>query len=72
MNQRLRRIASIKRALGTDINHWGKFYFNTQMLFQEFAINLTKQDNKWISESVDSKNFKEELELINQLLEKVK
>jgi hypothetical protein len=72
MNERLRRVTGIKRALGTEIDHWGKFYFNTQMLFQDFSINLSKQDSKWIYDTSDSSNFKQELEQTNQLLDKVR
>jgi hypothetical protein len=72
LNDRLIRVTNIKRAKGTDINHWGKFYYNNQILLEELAINISKQDRKWISASSEKREFSEQLNDVNKLLEKVR
>jgi hypothetical protein len=72
LNDRLVRVANIKRAKGTDINHWGKFYFNNQMLLEEFAINISKQNRDWVSSTSEKREFSDQLNEVNKLLEKVR
>ena len=72
LNDRLVRVANIKRAKGTDINHWGKFYFNNQMLLEEFAINISKQNRDWVSSTSEKREFSDQLNDVNKLLEKVR
>jgi hypothetical protein len=72
LNDRLIRVTNIKRAKGTDINHWGKFYYNNQILLEELAINISKQDRKWISASSEKREFSDQLNDVNKLLEKVR
>jgi hypothetical protein len=72
INDRLVRVANIKRAKGTDINHWGKFYFNNQMLLEEFAINISKQNRDWVSSTSEKREFSDQLNEVNKLLEKVR
>jgi len=72
LNDRLIRVANVKRAKGTDINHWGKFYYNNQILMEELAINISKQDRKWISNTSEKREFSDQLEQVNKLLEKVR
>lgn len=72
LNDRLIRVANIKRAKGTDINHWGKFYFNNQMLLEEFAINISKQNRDWVSNTSEKREFSDQLNDVNKLLEKVR
>lgn len=72
LNDRLRRVTNIQRARGTDINHWGKFYFNNQMLFQELIINISKQDKNWIENSSDNNELKNQLDEVKKLLVKVR
>jgi hypothetical protein len=72
LNDRLVRVANIKRAKGTDINHWGKFYFNNQMLLEEFAINISKQNRDWVSSASEKREFSDQLNEVNKLLEKVR
>ena len=72
LNDRLVRVANIKRAKGTDINHWGKFYFNNQMLLEEFAINISKQNRDWVSSTSEKREFTDQLNEVNKLLEKVR
>jgi len=72
LNDRLIRVANVKRAKGTDINHWGKFYYNNQILMEELAINISKQDRKWISNTSEKREFLDQLEQVNKLLEKVR
>jgi hypothetical protein len=72
LNDRLVRVANIKRAKGTDINHWGKFYFNNQMLLEEFAINISKQNRDWVSSTSEKREFSDQLNEVNKLLENVR
>jgi hypothetical protein len=72
LNDRLIRVTNIKRAKGTDINHWGKFYYNNQILLEELAINISKQDRNWISSSSEKREFSDQLNDVNKLLEKVR
>jgi hypothetical protein len=72
LNDRLIRVTNVKRAKGTDINHWGKFYYNNQILLEELAINISKQDRKWISASSEKREFSDQLNDVNKLLEKVR
>jgi hypothetical protein len=72
LNDRLVRVANVKRAKGTDINHWGKFYFNNQMLLEEFAINISKQNRDWVSSTSEKREFSDQLNEVNKLLEKVR
>ena len=72
LNDRLIRITNIKRAKGTEINHWGKFYYNNQILLEELAINISKQDRNWISVVSKKKEFADQLNEVNKLLEKVR
>jgi hypothetical protein len=72
LNDRLIRVTNIKRAKGTDINHWGKFYYNNQILLEELAINISKQDRNWISASSEKREFSDQLNDVNKLLEKVR
>ena len=72
LNDRLVRVANIKRAKGTDINHWGKFYFNNQILLEEFAINISKQNRDWVSSASEKREFSDQLNEVNKLLEKVR
>ena len=72
LNDRLIRITNIKRAKGTEINHWGKFYYNNQILLEELAINISKQDRNWISATSKKKEFLDQLNEVNKLLERVR
>ena len=72
LNDRLRRVTNIQRAKGTEIDHWGKFYFNNQMLFQEFIMNISNQDRTWMENASDKNEFKNQLEEVKKLLMKVR
>ena len=72
LNDRLIRVTNVKRAKGTEINHWGKFYYNNQILLEELAINISKQDRNWISVSSEKREFSDQLNEVNKLLEKVR
>lgn len=72
LNDRLIRVTNVKRAKGTEINHWGKFYYNNQILLEELAINISKQDRNWISAASEKREFSDQLNEVNKLLEKVR
>lgn len=72
LNDRLIRVTNIKRAKGTDINHWGKFYYNNQLLFQELTLNISKPNRSWVSNTSEKREFENQLNEVNKLLEKVR
>lgn len=72
LSDRLIRVANVKRAKGTEIYHWGKFYYNNQILLEELAINISKQDRNWISAASEKREFSDQLNDVNKLLEKVR
>jgi len=72
LSDRLIRVANVKRAKGTEINHWGKFYYNNQILLEELAINISKQDRNWVSNTSEKREFSDQLNEVNKLLEKVR
>jgi len=72
LNDRLIRVTNVKRAKGTDINHWGKFYYNNQLLFQELTLNISKPERSWVSKTSEKREFENQLNEVNKLLEKVR
>ena len=72
LNDRLIRVTNVKRAKGTEINHWGKFYYNNQILLEELAINISKQNRDWVSSTSEKREFSDQLNEVNKLLEKVR
>ncbi|MDA9744504.1 hypothetical protein N9U84_01990 [Candidatus Pelagibacter sp.] len=68
----LRGVTKIKIPKGqTEINDWRKYYYNMEILFDNFSKNIIKQDKKWLKETTKN-NIKKDLKNLKQLIDKVK
>jgi len=71
-NEGLRGVTKIKIPKDqTDVNDWRKFYYNLEILFNNFSKNIIKQDKKWMKEATKNK-IKKDLKGLNGILDKVK
>jgi hypothetical protein len=71
-NEGLRGVTKIKIPKDqTEVNDWRKYYYNLEILFNNFSKNIIKQDKKWLKETTKNK-IKKDLKNLNSLLEKVK
>ena len=71
-NEGLRGVTKIKIPKDqTDINDWRKYYYNLEILFNNFSKNIIKQDKKWMKETTKNK-IKKDLKGLNSILDKVK
>lgn len=71
-DEALRGVTKIKIPKGqSEINDWRKYYYNLEILFNNFSKNITKQDKKWLKEATKNK-IKKDLKNLNTILEKVK
>ena len=68
----LRGVTKIKIPKGqSEINDWRKYYYNMEILFDNFSKNIIKQDKKWLKETTKD-NIKKDLKNLKQLIDKVK
>ena len=68
----LRGITKIKIPKGqSEINDWRKYYYNMEILFDNFSKNIIKQDKKWLKETTKD-NIKKDMKNLKQLIDKVK
>ena len=71
-DEALRGVTKIKIPKGqSEINDWRKYYYNLEILFNNFSKNIIKQDKKWLKEATKNK-IKKDLKNLNTILEKVK
>ena len=71
-NEGLRGVTRIKIPKGqTKLNDWRKYYYNLEILFNDFSKNIIKQDKKWMKKATKNK-IKKKLKNLNSVLEKVK
>ena len=71
-NESLRGVTPIKIPKGqADLNDWRKYYYNLEILFNDFSNNIIKQDKKWMKKATKNK-IKKDLKNLNTILEKVK
>ena len=71
-NETLRGVTKIKVPKDqVDVNDWRKYYYNMEILFNNFSINITKSDKKWLKE-VSKNKIKKSLKSLNSVIEKVK
>ena len=71
-NEGLRGVTKIKIPKDqTEVNDWRKYYYNLEILFNNFSKNIIKQDKKWLKETTKNK-IKKDLKNLKTLLEKVK
>lgn len=68
----LRGVTKIKIPKGqSDINDWRKYYYNMEILFNNFSKNIIKQDKKWLKETTKN-NIKKDLKALKELINRVK
>ena len=68
----LRGVTKIKIPKGqAEVNDWRKYYYNLEILFNNFSKNIIKQDKQWLKETTKNK-IKKNLKTLNTLLEKVR
>ena len=71
-NEGLRGVTKIKIPKDqTDVNDWRKYYYNLEILFNNFSKNIIKQDKKWMKEATKNK-IKKDLKGLNSILDKLK
>ena len=71
-NETLRGVTKIKVPRDqVDVNDWRKYYYNMEILFNNFSTNITKSDKKWLKE-VSKNKIKKSLKSLNSVIEKVK
>ena len=68
----LRGVTKIKIPKGqAEVNDWRKYYYNLEILFNNFSKNIIKQDKQWLKETTKNK-IKKNLKNLKILLEKVR
>ena len=71
-NESLRGVTNIKIPKDqVEVNDWRKYYYNLEILFNDFSKNIIKQDRKWMKKAT-KKKIKKDLKNLNTVLEKVK
>ena len=55
----------------SDINDWRKYYYNLEILFDDFSKNIIKQDKKWLKKAT-KKKIKKEIKNLNLIIDKLK
>lgn len=71
-NERLRGVTRVKIPKGqTDVNDWRKYYYNLEILFDNFTKNITSQNQKWMKETSKNK-IKKKLKNLKPIIEKLK
>ena len=68
----LRGVTKIKIPKGqAEVNDWRKYYYNLEILFNNFSKNIINQDKQWLKETTKNK-IKKNLKKLNTLLENVR
>ena len=68
----LRGVTKIKIPKGqSEINDWRKYYYNMEILFNNFSKNIIKLDKKWLKETTKN-DIKKDLKVLKELINKVK
>ena len=71
-DEALRGVTDIKIPTNqSEINHWRKYFYNIEILFNDFSQNIIKQDNKWLKQTSKNK-IKKKLKELNKIIIKVK
>lgn len=71
-DEALRGVTDIKIPINqSEINHWRKYYYNMEILFDNFSKNIIKQDKKWLKETSKNK-FKNKIKGLSEIISKVK
>ena len=71
-NEGLRGVTNIKIPKGqSKVNDWRKYYYNLEILFDNFSKNIIKQDKKWMKKATKEK-IKKDLKNLNTIFEKLR
>ncbi len=71
-NESLRGVTRVKIPKGqVDLNDWRKYYYNLEILFDNFSKNIIKQNQKWMKEA-SKKKIKKKLKELKIVMEKLK
>ena len=70
-DENLRGVTTVKIPKDIEPKDWRKYYYNLKILFENFSLNIKKQDRKWMKKATKNK-IKKKLKSLNTLLEKVK
>ena len=71
-DEALRGVTKVKIPINqSEINHWRKYFYNIEILFNDFSQNIIKQDNKWLKQTSKNK-IKKKLKELNKIIIKVK
>ena len=71
-DEALRGVTKVKIPINqSEINHWRKYFYNIEKLFNDFSQNIIKQDNKWLKQTSKNK-IKKKLKELNKIIIKVK
>tara|TARA_A100000164_G_scaffold328283_1_gene315228 strand:- start:170 stop:1345 length:1176 start_codon:yes stop_codon:yes gene_type:complete len=71
-NEALRGITKIKIPKGqSGVNDWRKYYYNMEILFDNFSKNITKPDKKWLKD-VSKNKIKKQIKDLEPLLKTLK
>lgn len=71
-DEALRGVTKVKIPINqSEINHWRKYFYNIEKLFNDFSQNIIKQDKKWLKET-SKNNIKKDLKVLKELINKVK
>ncbi len=71
-DETLRGVTKVKIPKGqVNINNWRKYYYNLEILFDNFSKNISKQNQKWMKE-VSKKKIKKKLKDLKIIIDRVK
>jgi hypothetical protein len=71
-NESLRGVTRVKIPKGqVDLNDWRKYYYNLEILFDNFSKNIIKQNQKWMKEA-SKKKIKKKLKELKIVMDKLK
>jgi len=71
-DEALRGVTDIKIPTNqSEINHWRKYFYNIEILFNDFSQNIIKQDPNWLKKT-SKKKIKKDLKVLKKVINKVK
>jgi len=71
-DEALRGVTKVKIPINqSEINHWRKYFYNIEKLFNDFSQNIIKQDSDWLKKT-SKKKIKKDLKVLKKVINKVK
>ena len=71
-DEALRGVTKVKIPINqSEINHWRKYFYNIEKLFNDFSQNIIKQDPNWLKKT-SKKKIKKDLKVLKKVINKVK